>query len=250
MAPRQVILTLSFAFGFVLGCKQIFGIEEATLICPPEFPDCKLCDEDADCGSSTGCHSWVCRKSQCTPVNRPAGTSCSTGVCSDDVVSECVTCLKDEDCPPGGHCGKERACFRCDDGVQNGYERGIDCGGSCKRCLGDGCMTGDQCSSGLCVDGTCCNAACDGICQYCNNPEGNCSDLPKYAKDYEPVCGFDKVCDGFGSCLLRPGEVCASAVQCASFRCENNRCAKLAGEPCTDPLECLDGACLDGVCAM
>jgi hypothetical protein len=111
-------------------------------------------------------------------------------------------------------------------------------------------MTGDQCSSGLCVDGTCCNATCDGICQHCNNPDGNCSDLPKYAKDYEPVCGFDKVCDGFGSCLLRPGEVCASAVQCASFRCENNRCAKLAGEPCTDPLECLDGACLDGVCAM
>jgi hypothetical protein len=183
-------------------------------------------------------------------VNAPSRTACAQGVCSDDPVATCVPCLVDEDCPDGGHCGKERQCFRCDDGVKNGREHDVDCGGPCKECLGDPCSSPDECKSGFCAaDGRCCTSACDSPCVYCPL-DGNCSNVPKYEQDFVPACAGSNVCDGFGSCLLRPGEICTSNVQCSSFRCEENRCYKLAGEPCDKALECLQDSCVDGVCTM
>ncbi len=45
----------------------------------------------------------------------------------------------------------------CSDGVKNGSESDVDCGGSCQRCTnGKRCTTGKDCLSGLCaIDGTC-----------------------------------------------------------------------------------------------
>ncbi|MDC0748302.1 hypothetical protein [Polyangium mundeleinium] len=102
--------------------------------------------------------------------------------------------------------------------------------------------------SGFCVDSVCCNGPCEGVCTTCNNAEGDCSSLPKYAQDDAPVCSGVNVCDGFGGCLLRPGEICSSDVECASYRCEKSRCVKLSGEPCNSPLDCVDNGCMNGVC--
>ncbi|MCB9734948.1 MAG: hypothetical protein H6745_20365 [Deltaproteobacteria bacterium] len=44
----------------------------------------------------------------------------------------------------------------CSDGVQNGTETGVDCGGSsCLACDGDACSLSSQCKSGSCVDDIC-----------------------------------------------------------------------------------------------
>lgn len=244
---RSAIVLLLAFLATVAGCRQILGIEDARLLCPPELPDCMLCYNVADCGSATECHSWRCVDNLCRPTNKSVGTKCTTGVCSDDPVSVCVACMAYEDCP-GGQC-RDHRCSRCDDGIKNGWEEDVDCGGGspCKRCLGSACSTPDDCKSGFCADGTCCNSACDAICAYCTMA-GDCEPIPRYTNDPVPVCAGENTCDGFGSCLLQPGEICVNAVECASARCEQNRCRKLAGEDCIAPQECANDLCVSGKC--
>lgn len=43
----------------------------------------------------------------------------------------------------------------CSDGVQNGAETGVDCGGTCLACDGGSCTANAQCRSGSCVDSVC-----------------------------------------------------------------------------------------------
>lgn len=45
---------------------------------------------------------------------------------------------------------------------------------------GTACTTADECGTGFCVDGVCCEAACDGVCEKCNLPgtEGTCAPVP------------------------------------------------------------------------
>ena len=62
----------------------------------------------------------------------------------------------------GGSCA---ACATCDDGVQNGDETGIDCGGSCAPCVScnDGIQNGDE--TGIDCGGSCeaCATCDDGV---------------------------------------------------------------------------------------
>jgi hypothetical protein len=58
------------------------------------------------------------------------------------------------------------ACPTCFDGVKNGHETGIDCGGpECQLCpSGQGCETGADCQSAVCNAGICADPSCsDGI---------------------------------------------------------------------------------------
>ena len=43
-----------------------------------------------------------------------------------------------------------------------------DATGACKRKQGQACTAATQCITNQCADGVCCNAACSGLCQYCN----------------------------------------------------------------------------------
>jgi hypothetical protein len=232
----------------VVGCRQLLGIEDATLICPPGLPSCTTCQDADDCGPPPECATWSCEANVCTPVGKPELTPCAKGVCVNDPLPVCVTCKLDEQCPADAHCATDHTCYRCDDGVKNGDENGIDCDGECKRCLGTPCYKDEECKSGFCADGHCCTSRCDQPCATCNNFEGNCSDMPQYYQDDKPSCEGQKVCNGSGLCLLRPGEICMSAVNCASGRCYKLRCAKLPGEDCTDPIECAEMSCVNGVC--
>lgn len=72
---------------------------------------------------------------------------------------------------------------RCDDGLRNGNESDVDCGGSCGPCApGARCFSGNDCLSGACISGICsalasCNDGvqngnetgvdCGGSCQAC-----------------------------------------------------------------------------------
>ena len=69
----------------------------------------------------------------------------------------------------------------CNDGVKNGNETGVDCGGSCVRCVnGNTCASRDDCLSGLCLDSNCeacgttaqCNGGADGPCACEGTAEG------------------------------------------------------------------------------
>lgn len=52
----------------------------------------------------------------------------------------------------------------CDDGMQNGNETGVDCGGSCGPCEdGESCRTDADCLSS-CVNGICAAPSCVDAC--------------------------------------------------------------------------------------
>jgi hypothetical protein len=71
------------------------------------------------------------------------------------------TCFFDS-CPSGSLCGSDGLCYpHCFNGVQDGGEGDVDCGGACAaRCAtGQHCWTNPDCESNLCVDGVCAAAA-------------------------------------------------------------------------------------------
>lgn len=75
-------------------------------------------------------------------------------------------------------------------------------GGGGAGTLPDGatCTDEDLCTSGFCVDGVCCETACDGLCAGCAvaGSEGACS---PHAEDTDPEAEcLQAVCDGAGSC--------------------------------------------------
>jgi hypothetical protein len=69
----------------------------------------------------------------------------------------------------------------CSDGIKNGSESDVDCGGSCPRCAnGRTCLSRNDCASGLCSGGTCgscanrfdCGTGAGGKDCFCSTPVG------------------------------------------------------------------------------
>lgn len=204
-------------------CQLIIGWEPVDLICPPGDADCVPCIVEADCGTPPPCKWWACVAGRCKTYDSPSGTTCPDGYCNDKTPPECVQCLQNEHCPAGSYCGG-RTCARCDDGLKNGDERGVDCGGHCPGCLGDFCGDGSPCRSGYCVDGHCCQGPCTEECSVCG-ADGTCNFTPKYQPDISPLCEGKKACNGGGLCLLRDGEFCIDPSECISSNCQNGKCA-------------------------
>jgi hypothetical protein len=220
-------LALLLALAGLASCRLIIDYEEALPICGPHEKDCIPCiiSED-ECGTPPACKRWVCVAARCRAYDADVGTPCpGGGYCVfPQSGPECVTCLEDAHCPSGMLCGGGE-CHRCDDGIQNGDERGVDCGGKdCPTvCTGDICEQDRPCQSGHCADGRCCITACDEICAYCDN-DGICQNVPR-GEDDAPLCHSPRACSGNGLCLLRDGEDCTSSQQCLSFSCANLKCA-------------------------
>ncbi len=95
------------------------------------------CMTPQDCpGMDTACQKRTCMAGQCGVNNLPAGTVCSVGsgkLCDGN--GACVECLVGPDCASGVCVQHQCAAPTCNDGVQNGMETGVDCGGpSCPIC--------------------------------------------------------------------------------------------------------------------
>ena len=144
----------------------------------------------------------------------------------------------------------------CMDGVQNGDETDIDCGGSCDAACGDGqgCGGNDDCMSGVCLpDGTCAPPACDDMVQNGDETDVDCGG---------PVC--DPCPDG---------NMCNEGPDCQSKQCDDGTCTPPAcddgvqngnetdvdcggpdcdrcpdGNMCTDPTDCQSGSCEGMIC--
>ena len=188
-----------------------------------------VCDDPTTCQGTRGelaCIDFTCRTiggipddSACTPTTlaRDCGlyapVYCTGG--TDQAPPACpVTCDEDSDCVDGAHC-EVGVCAP---------DRGP--GGACARA--------EECMAGLfCVDGRCCDRACDGTCEACNLPgsAGTCTPVPAMAdpsgecaafscSDY--YAGFDSLgrcyrhadvsdavaaCNGAGACI-DPATLC------------------------------------------
>ncbi len=121
-------------------------------------------------------------------------------------------CTKPADCPSGvcnvarGECDPAS----CTDGVKNGQETDIDCGGGCKPCDSDkACKAGGDCTSGVCAD--------KGTGQKCQPPSN--TDGVKNGTETGVDCG------GTGNAKCPTGQGCASAGDCTSDVCKASTCA-------------------------
>jgi hypothetical protein len=88
---------------------------------------------------------------------------------------------------------------------------------------GNPCSANSQCPSNFCVDGVCCESACNGACSACSNAktgqaDGLCRPISAGTDPDDEcpasgasTCGMDGVCDGAGACRKwAAGTICAA----------------------------------------
>jgi hypothetical protein len=147
-----------------------------------------------------------------------AGAPCGNGLC--DGAGACVGCLADTDCGGTQRCGPTHACMppSCADGVQNGAESDVDCGGgACARCA-----NGERCT----YDADCASALCRLSDHTCGAP--TCTDQRKDGDETDIDCG--------GSC-----PPCAASAECkVDADCLSKACYSGITH------RCLLDHCLDG----
>jgi len=156
-----------------------------------------------------------------------------------------VDCPGDPSCPADATCG---------DGMKDGTETDVDCGGPCSPCAdGKGCKVGSDCTSTTCVDLVClastCNdkvkdgtetdVDCGGTCPPCTDGKGcgtgsDCADKVCSMGACLPPSCTDKVQNGTetdvdcgGSCSQKCGfnEGCAQDADCIGMVCMAGKCA-------------------------
>ncbi|MFO0660653.1 MAG: hypothetical protein U0165_12605 [Polyangiaceae bacterium] len=188
-----------------------------------------------------------------TPV--ALGTTCnnndSAGLCNAS--GACVACLVDADCGADATCSQGQ-CFSSDDGIKNGTETDIDCGGTSNQTCGDAkqCLQHSDCYSGLCESGICvgctdgvtnggegdidCGGTCEQKCnvtQHCNVgadcASGVCTDnacaAPRCDDGVQNRLETDIDCGGTTGCPRCPmGKRCEVNADCTSSLCSNGTC--------------------------
>ena len=126
---------------------------------------------------------------------------------------------------------------------------------------GASCVIGDQCESGSCVDGVCCDTACDGACVACTadkkgaGGDGECGPVvmgadpdDACAAEDAASCGTTGICNGAGACEFYPqGAACPAS--CVDGAAQPNACNGMgACAPSEAPTVCAPYACDAGAC--
>jgi hypothetical protein len=178
------------------------------------FPQCL----SAKCKSTEACAYGNCYPKDCE-TTCPASFVCSSpcgdplscpSECTEDVCVN-ITCASQPD-------GGQRACkggvcvdTSCSDGLQNGDESDVDCGGACstKCALGQKCVRPADCVSGAC------------LADKCGTP--SCTDGIRDGDESDTDCG--------GSCgaKCKTGHFCFHASDCVSKVCNKGILADDAG---------------------
>lgn len=213
---------------------------------------CVGCLQPSDCTGSFD----VCQKPTCgadgvcgvdnLPEGTPAGNQtahdCKKNVCDgagnvvavvdmDDIPEDANACTEDscsaEGTPSNSPVDMGTMCSVGDNDVCDGL-------GACKLSNGKPCSAGSECVSTFCIDGVCCENACNGMCSACNvSPAtaGTCTLVPPGQEDGNATmpCMGGWTCDGNGGCKKESGQTCAAQTDCLSGFC-------------------VDGYCCDGEC--
>jgi hypothetical protein len=223
------VINISMALlsiGFAAGCLALSTTDEGNT--SSGGAGSGRCSSVEDCPSVTICTTMKCLDGSCVPGFVQVGLQCNdTRVC--DGAGTCVGCVDSSKCKGSNPTCENNECISCSDGIQNGEETAVDCGGSrCDSCpLGTPCSSNNDCSEGNdCVDGVCCDSSCTVVCKACNvaGNEGTCTAIPKGSTD-PGKCEMNKVCGGTaGSCLLKDGQPCTQSSACLGGFCFNGFC--------------------------
>jgi hypothetical protein len=207
--------------------------------CPTKCRASQSCAVDADCAPPSTCDpTHHCSAAQCMngikDVDNPSAnppTFAETDVdCGGMVCAPCALgklCLAGSDCQSGFCNAQTKMCVadQCHDGVKDGAETDIDCGGACHKCA-DGKMCG--------VAGDCASAGA--IC----DPAGVCCVPQSTAM----LCGTNNCGSLINNCMQtvvcgNNGGACASAAQA----CVNNRCCDTMDTVCNGRCGMVTNAC-------
>lgn len=227
---------------------------------------CALCVDDGDCAGvedtfcnddDGNCTDKFDDGTACDGDNECAKGNCVEGVCCDDpCAGDCDSCLAAN---TGGTDGECAPVEKDTDPVSGSCPFQCDGLGDCEGENGDGCGVTDECESNECVEGVCCDTACEMKCYSClgtktDGDDGTCATVtpgtPDPGNDMNDTCGGDEACDADQDCAPENGTGCADPSECASNLCVEGVCCN---DACDEGCEsCLgantagsDGECLD-----
>ncbi len=264
--------------------QPCFSGPESTIGVLPCTPGTQSCSPDG---------TWTDCTRQVTP--KPEECNGTDDDCNGTIDDNPNCCHTLEDCPLGDICfqGVCQITPRCDDLIKNGAETDIDCGGTdCPKCpddkactvdldcisnlcpaelrkckrktLGSHCKLDDECTSGFCVDGVCCNEPCKGLCRACiaaitqtNAPDGTCasvgagfSDGNDCTTDAQDSCKQTGACDGNGQCQLYTNTTICAPASCTSATVLHPASTCDGARTCVvkENFDCAPYACSAGAC--
>jgi hypothetical protein len=177
--------------------------------------------EGAMCNGIGNCVACL-ETDHCAPTDICDQQVCVPAACADDALSgeetdvdcggpECTACENDKSCLVATDCQSlycSGVCSACENDGHCMAAAGTFCdAGACAplRQLGEACQGANQCESGNCVDGVCCDSDCGGTCRACHIAKtgvasGTCTYIPN-GNDPDQECLLT-VCNGNGGCTL------------------------------------------------
>jgi hypothetical protein len=217
-------------------------------------------DPDDECAGAAACNGANACALLTNGTPCALGAECQSGQCADGVCCNaacggtCQACtLAKKGAGADGTCGP----------IVAGTDPDSECGGaaSCNganSCAlfasGVACAINAECQSGFCVDGVCCNAACNTTCQACTaakkgaGADGACASIAS-GMDPDNECAGAQVCNGAGACKLPNGQACAAGAECISTFCADGVCCNAAcGGVCQACSAAKKGGGQDGTC--
>jgi hypothetical protein len=172
-----------------------------------------VCSTFADCATGH-CADGVCCDTDCNDTCKVCNLNSKRGICSPvpTGLEDPGTCTSDVNQP--------RFC----DGS------GVCTNGA--KATGKPCTASGQCTSTFCIDGFCCNQACNQTCYTCGNPgsEGSCAPIAAGLPDHSATMA----CDG-------ATQYCTGSGTCGMDKKSNSK-------SCNAPADCGSGFCVDGFC--
>ncbi|HYO55995.1 hypothetical protein [Archangium sp.] len=117
----------------------------------------------------------------------------------------------------------------CADGLSNGDETDVDCGGSCQPCgsRGDTCQEDADCPVGVCTDGVCVEPSCTDGVKNGTETGVDCGGSSCPACSVGETCGGDADCESPYLCLEGVCSRCTESAQCsAGYECREGGCVE------------------------
>ena len=212
-------------------CEAVAADTDPDDGCPedPGFP--ASCGADGLCDGMGNCRGFA------TPMTQCGATACNGNVVTGQLCDGAGTCQMNSmaDCAPyvceGSACTD--SCSVDADCHSTGF---CTAAGTCatKMPSGDSCGRKEECASGICVDGYCCNDACGGQCEACDaaGAEGVCSAITGAPRGGRPDCPAGT-----------PDQPCTAA---SCDGADRTQCARFVGPE----VECGPASCSDGVATL
>ncbi|MEB2313253.1 MAG: hypothetical protein OZ921_12455 [Sorangiineae bacterium] len=241
--------------------------------CSPRMGQGAVCDPRA----GADCFGDDCRVC--------ASGHCADGYCCDTpCAGSCDVCAQSLGASANGTCtllaaGKSGApacapyvCTGASDACGTSCDASAECAANhwCRAsdhtCLpavtnGAACSSPTECSSGHCVEGLCCDTACDSVCMACTaaakgqGSDGTCGFVAagRDPRDECPdegaaMCKLDGACNGAGGCRKYAAGTPCGAVDCAAgtqtgYACDGSGTCKAASTKTCAPYLCQGTAC-------